>query len=745
MKQLLQSAADGTAAVLDVPAPGVQPGCVLVRNAASLVSAGTERTAVEFAKKSLLAKARSRPDLVRKVLDKARTDGPVSAVQAAFSRLDQPMALGYSSAGVVLEVGEGVEGVRAGDRVACAGAGYASHADVVCVPRNLVAPVPDGVALEHAAFATVGAIGLHGFRLAEVQLGERVAVIGLGLIGLLTVQMARAAGARVLGVDLDPNRVAKALELGADAAVAPDGAEEAALALSGGEGVDAVLVTAGTSSNQPIELAGRIARDRGRVVVVGAVGMDLPRPPFFEKELAFRVSRSYGPGRYDPVYEEGGVDYPIGYVRWTENRNLCSFLEMVATGAVRVEPLVTHRIPIEEGARAYALLTTPGEALLGVVLTYGDAQPRGDSGAPAAGVAAAPARRVDITPATAAGSASGPGVGFLGAGAFATAVLLPALKKAGGFRLTGIASARGPSARHAAGKFGFRFAASAEEEILSDPSTDLVAVLTRHDLHARQIVAALRAGKHVFCEKPPCLGEDQLAYIVRALRAAGPGRILAVGYNRRFAPMMLQVREHMAAAGEPLAVQMRVNAGVVPLDHWIHDPAVGGGRIVGEVCHFVDLAGFVTGAVPVSVHARGLPDRGRYREDNVVISLGMSDGSVATITYVAAGDRALGKERFEVFGGGRSAVVDDFREVRLFGGGRARSRKDRLAQDKGHRGEWEALGRVLRQGGEPPISLESLVATSLATFAAVRSLRSGVEEKVDAAGFIAGVTVPEGA
>ncbi|HSW29036.1 MAG TPA: bi-domain-containing oxidoreductase [Longimicrobiales bacterium] len=732
MKQLLQSPSAGAATVTDVPAPAVQPGCVLVRNAASLVSAGTERTAVEFAKKSLLAKARSRPDLVRKVLDKARTDGPVPALQAALTRLDQPLALGYSCAGVVLEVGDGVEGVRPGDRVACAGAGYACHAEVVCVPRNLVALVPDAVALEHAAFATVGAIGLHGVRLAEVALGDRVAVVGLGLIGLLTVQMLRAAGARVLGVDLDPVRVKLALDLGADAAVVPAGAGEAALALSGGVGVDAVLITAGTSSNEPVELAGRIARDRGRVVVVGAVGMELPRPPFFEKELSFRVSRSYGPGRYDPVYEEGGVDYPIGYVRWTENRNLQAFLEMVASGAVRVEPLITHRIPIEEGARAYGLLTSAAAAPLGVVLTYGSAE--------AAASAGAPSRRVEVVaPSAGAGRASGPGVGVLGAGNFATATLLPAIQKAGGFRLTGIASAQGPSARHAAGKFGFAFAASAEEEILSDPGTDLVAILTRHDLHARQIVAALAAGKHVFCEKPPCLGEEELAGIVQALAAAGGlggARLLALGYNRRFAPMMRRVREHMAGAGEPLMVQVRVNAGPIPAGHWIHDPAVGGGRIVGELCHFVDLAAYLTGAVPVGVHARGVPDRGRYHEDNVALTLSMSDGSVVTIAYVASGDRALGKERYELFGGGRSAVVDDFRSLRLLGGGRERTERARLAQDKGHRGEWEAIHRVLTRGGAPPIEPVSWVATSLATFAAVRSLRSGSEERMDAVGFV---------
>jgi predicted dehydrogenase/threonine dehydrogenase-like Zn-dependent dehydrogenase len=734
MNQLLQSASDGSALVAEVPAPAIQPGCVLVRNAASVVSVGTERTAVDFARKSLLGKARARPDLVGKVLDKARAEGPVSALQAAFARLDQPLALGYASAGVVLEVGEGVEGVRAGDRVACAGAGYAAHAEIVCVPRNLVAPVPEGASLEHAAFATLGSIALHGVRLAEIQLGERVAVIGLGLIGLLTVQILRAAGCRVLGVDLDPDRVRLALEVGADAACAPAEAGAAAAALTGGSGADAVLVTAGTASNEPVELAGALARDRARVVVVGAVGMDLPRPPFFEKELSFRVSRSYGPGRYDPVYEEGGVDYPIGYVRWTENRNLSAFLELVASGAVRVEPLVTHRIPITEGARAYGLLAG-GEPALGIVLTYPDGV-----GDPRRRVAVEARRAGDS--ATVASVAGEPGVAFLGAGSFATATLLPALKKAGGFRLTGVASARGPTAHHAAGKFGFRFAASSQDELLADPGTDLVAILTRHHLHARQIVAALGAGKHVFCEKPPCLSESELADIVRALDAAAQAAsppLLAVGYNRRFAPMVRQMREHLAGAGEPLTLQIRVNAGRLPLDHWVHDPAVGGGRIVGELCHFVDLAAYLTGAVPVRVHARATPDGGRYREDNVVLTLGMSDGTVVSIAYVASGDRALGKERFELFGGGRSAVVDDFREMRLFGGGKRVSQRARLSQDKGHRGEWEALRHALVHGGPPPISLESLVATSLATFAAVRSLRSGVEEAVDGAGFVAGV------
>lgn len=734
MRQLLQSASGGGAEVVDVPAPTVRPGCVLVRTGASLVSAGTERSVVSFARKSLLAKARARPDLVAKVVEKARTDGPVTALKAALTRLDQPLALGYSSAGVVVEVGEGVDGFRPGDLVACAGGGYASHAEMVCVPRNLVAPVPAGVTAEHAAFATVGAIGLHGMRLAEVQLGERVAVIGLGLIGLMVVQLLKAAGVRVLGVDLDPARVKLALDLGADAAVVSGqgdpGAE--ALALSGGAGMDAVLITAGTDSNEPVALAGRLARDRARVVVVGAVGMDLPRPPFFEKELSFRVSRSYGPGRYDPSYEEGGLDYPVGYVRWTENRNLTAVLECMASGGLRVDPLVTHRIPIEEGARAYALLTEGGEPSLGVVLTYGEALP-----------SVAPGRRVALG-APSAPRPTEPGVGVLGAGNFALGTLLPAMKAAGGFRFTGVASARGASARHAAEKHGFAFAASDEAEILRDAGTDLVAILTRHDLHAAQIVAALEAGKHVFCEKPPCLDAGELASIVTALSRAGEGRTLTVGYNRRFAPMTRRLRDHLRSVGEPIVAHVRVNAGFIPAEHWVHDPAVGGGRIIGELCHFVDLAGALTDAVPVRVGAFAAPDGGRYRRDNLSVVVSMSDGSVATITYAASGDRGLGKERVEAFAGGRAAVLDDFRELRLFGGGRPSVEKARLEQDKGHRREWEVLRGVLTGGGDAPIPLRSWVSTSLATFAVERALRTGEVEPVDAEAFIAEALRGEG-
>lgn len=567
MKQMFQSASSGETTVVDVPAPAVMKGGVLIRTAASLISAGTERTSVTFSKMSLVKKARSRPDLVKKVLEKAKNEGILQAVEAAFSKLDQPMVLGYSSAGTVIEVGEGVTDFRVGDRVACAGGKYASHAEIASVPVNLTAPVPDGVPLDHAAFATVGAIGLHGFRVSEAELGETVVVLGLGLIGLLTVQIARAAGCRVIGIDLDPERVALALTLGAEAATTtsedPEGVVRAA---TDGRGADVVLITAGTASNAPVELAGDICRDRGRVVVVGAVGMDLPRPPYYDKELSFRISRSYGPGRYDPTYEEGGVDYPIGHVRWTENRNLRSFLRLVADGSVKIDPVLSHRHPIAEAPEAYARILDPADKALGLLLTY----PEGPD--PAEDTPARTVRVGNPKP-----KVTGEiGLGLLGAGNFATGTLLPAIEKAGGYRMVGVVTRSGVSAQHAASKHGFGFASTSEREIVHHEDVDVVAIATRHDLHARQIRESLAAGKSVFCEKPPCLTRDELAELVRAADAATNSAIL-MGYNRRFSPMGVELRRHFADCGEPMIANYRVNAGFIALDHWTQDPAIGGG------------------------------------------------------------------------------------------------------------------------------------------------------------------------
>lgn len=717
MKQVLQNLRSGETLVADVPAPVARHGTVLVRTAASLVSAGTERMVVEFAGKSLVGKARSRPDLVRQVLDKARREGLLSTIETAFNRLDQPMALGYSSAGTIVELGEGVEGWRVGQRVACAGGGYAVHAEFAVVPLNLLALLPDEVEFEPAAFATLGAIALHGFRLAEAQVGERVAVIGLGLLGLLTASIAQAAGCSVLGIDIDPERTALGIRLGLRTAQR-EHAEEAAQSFARGRGCDAVLICADTPSADPVELAGVIARDRAQVVAVGSVGLSLPRKLYYEKELFFVNSRSYGPGRYDPAYEEGGQDYPLGYVRWTEGRNLEAFVDLLAQKRLDVSSMITHRFPIEKASQAYELITGKmGEKFLGVLLTY----PQMNPPLPKAVVS---------SPAASAGQAQ-IRVGVLGAGNFASAVMLPALQKTEGVELVGIASGSGLSAGHAARKYGFRYAASHAGELFKDSEINTIAVLTRHHLHASQVLAALKAGKHVFCEKPLALNREQLSDVRKQLLSVKNSPLLMVGFNRRFAPLAVRLHQFLRERAEPVAIHYRVNAGYIPANHWVHDPEQGGGRIIGEACHFVDFLTFLIGACPALVSAQGLPGLGRYHEDNAVMTFSFPDGSVGTLSYLANGDRSFAKERVEVFTGGRVAVLDDFRSLEMVHNGRQRVVRSRLRQDKGHQAEWAAFVTAIRNGGLPPIPYEQIFSVHRAVYAALDSLRSGKILQVD--------------
>jgi len=710
MKQLVQDVRSGKTSVVEVPIPRPSAGTVLVRTAASAVSTGTERSLVEFAGMSLAGKARSRPDLVRQTIDKARRDGLLSTLEAVQHRLDQPMPLGYSSSGTVVEVGPGVDNLRAGDRVVCAGGGYAVHGEYAMIPKNLVAPLPAGVDFESGAFATLGAVALHGFRLAEPQVGERVAVIGLGLLGLLAAQVARAAGCGVLGIDIDAARVARAASLGLEA-VPREGAEAAAGSISGGRGFDIVLICAHASKNDPVELAGAIARDRGRLVSIGVVGLELPRKTYFEKELRFVVSRSYGPGRYDPSYEENGHDYPLGYVRWTEGRNLAAFVELVAQGRVDVRSLITHRVPIERGADAYLLITAAHpEPFLGVVLTYPETptplERRAVATAPQAPAPSAVVR-----------------LGVLGAGSFATGVLFPALARLKGIERVGLVSANGYKSAHVARRYGFRTAGTDEAELLHDNQINTIAVLTRHHLHAQQTAAALRAGKHVFCEKPLALSRADLQDVHQALQ--GSGRLLTVGFNRRFAPMSARLRRFLAQAREPLMIHYRVNAGLLPAGHWHYDPQQGGGRILSEVCHFIDYLTFLTGALPMRVLTRALPGGERYREENVLVTVELADGSIGEIAYLANGDRAMSKERIEVFGGGRCAILDDFRRLDLLADGRRSTMRSRLRQDKGHSAAWQAFIAAIQSGGPAPIPYDDLFTVSLATLAAQESLRLG--------------------
>ena len=588
------------------------------------------------------------------------------------------------------------------------------------MPANLLTPLPDDVGFESAAFATLGAIALHGFRLAEAQLGERLAVIGLGLLGLLAVGIARAAGCSVLGVDLDARRVALARQMGAQAVVREQ-ALEAGRAFSHGRGCDAVLVCADTASADPIELAGALARDRARVIAVGAVGLHIPRKIYYEKELTLINSRSYGPGRYDPVYEEAGVDYPIGYVRWTEGRNLAAFVELLSSGRLDIQPLISHRFPIEQAPAAYELITGKrSEPFLGVLLTYPQAPP------------ARPISEVQPGPASRLPASSTPTstvrLGVLGAGNFAAAVLLPALSELPGLEKIGIVSASGSSAQHAARRFGFQYAGSDEARLIHDPQVNTVAILTRHHLHARQVLAALQAGKHVFCEKPLALNAEELSAILSLLASqpATSGQpLLMVGFNRRFSPLARQLALFLAERQEPLALSYRINAGYIPLTHWVHDPAQGGGRILGEACHFIDFLTFLVGAPPLAVSAQALPDRGIYREDNALLTIHFPDGSLGSIAYLANGDRAFSKERVEVFGAGRVAVLDDFRTLEMVHDGQRQVVRSRLRQDKGHQAEWQAFIVAVLAGGPPPIPYEHLSGVTHASLAALQALRAG--------------------
>jgi predicted dehydrogenase len=718
MKQVIQDVRSGETSVVDVPVPFPGPGMALVRTAASLVSAGTERSVVEFAGKSLLGKARSRPDLVRQVLEKVRREGLLTTFDAVQNRLDQPMPLGYSSAGTVVAAGDGLHGFRVGDRVACAGGGYAVHAEYAVVPQNLLAHLPKDVDFESGAFATLGAIALHGFRLAEPQLGERVAVIGLGLLGLLSVGIARAAGCSIFGVDLNPERVERAKELGATA-VTNANAEQAAAAFSQGMGCDIVLICADTPSNDPVELAGTIARDRGSVVAVGAVGMDIPRRMYYHKELQFIVSRSYGPGRYDPLYEEAGIDYPPGYVRWTEGRNLGAFLETLAGGKFDVASLISHRFTIDHATEAYDLITGKAkEAFLAVLLTYPQDEDM---------LTEAP-RLVELDQRKISPSAS-VRLGAIGAGNFATAVLFPALRKVKGIELVGLVTASGLKGAKVGKRYGFHYATTDVDEILKDEGVNTVAVLTRHHLHAEQVIAALQAGKHVFCEKPLALRRDELEEIMQTMRESD--RMLTVGFNRRFSPFAVRLKAFFDGIHEPLAMHYRVNAGYLPLEHWLHDDQQGGGRIIGEACHFIDFLTFVNGSAPVQVSAAGLPDASRYREDNVIITLEYPDGSVGTVSYLAAGDRTFPKERIEIIGGGRVAVLDDFRRLEIIQNGKRKVQRAWLRQEKGHRQEWEAFLGALEKGGPPPIPYEHLIAVGLSSIATVEALRSRSSVKIE--------------
>lgn len=678
----------GATEIADVPSPAPSAGNLLIRTTRSLISSGTERMLLEFGKAGPLEKARQQPDKVKMVLEKVRTDGLLPTIAAVRHKLDQPLAMGYCNVGRVLEVGAGISGFAVGDRVASNG----SHAEIVRVPMNLAARIPDSVSDEEAAFTVVAAIGLQGIRLVQPTLGESVVVTGLGLIGLLSVQLLRAHGCRVLGIDPDPAKLEVARRFGAETAQVSDGNDvvAAATAFSRGRGVDAVLITAATTSNEPVHQAALMSRKRGRIVLVGVAGLELSRADFYEKELTFQVSCSYGPGRYDPKYERDGHDYPVGLVRWTEQRNFEAVLDMMADGRLDVRPLISHRFAFSDAARAYGVVGG-AEPSLGIVLTYRSDAEATDETLRESRVSLSSAAEPRVAP-------TGARLGFVGAGNYATAVLIPAFKAAGA-ELALIASAGGASGVHAGRKFGFRETTTDASSVFARDGIHAVIVTTRHDSHARFVLQALAARRHVFVEKPLCLTIDELTSI-SAAHAQAPGVLLMVGFNRRFAPQVRKVKELLQGVSAPKSFVMTVNAGAIPPEHWTQDANVGGGRILGEACHFVDLLRFLADA-PIVSHAASYMDTST--RDTVNIELRFADGSIGSIHYFANGSKAFPKERLEIFTQGRVLQLDNFRRLQGFGWPGFTS-MNLWRQDKGQKDCAAAFVRALEAGGPAPIS-----------------------------------------
>ncbi len=710
MRALLEDLKTGEVCTHEVPAPEIQPGGILVRTAFSAISSGTEKVTVEAGQKSLLGKAVARPDLVRQVLQHAQSNGIRAAYQKVQARLDTLTPLGYSCAGYVLEAGSQVSEFQPGDRVACAGAGYANHAEVNFIPRNLAVRVPENVSLQAAALTTIGAIAMQGVRQADVRFGETVAVIGAGLVGILTIQILRAAGCRVIAIDLSGDRAALATTLGAHLGLSTsDPALESTVASFSRYGVDAALITAATKSADPLELAAKLLRDRGRISVVGDIGMGVSRVNMYSKEISLVMSRSYGPGRYDPQYEEGGQDYPIGYVRWTEKRNMEAFLDLLAAGSLQVEPLLAHRFSVEEGSKAYAALRNG--IYTGLIDYHAAADFQASAGKPVATRSAQPRPAGKLR------------VGCIGAGAFARGVIFPHLRSSANLILESVASSAGSAAESARKGFAFSNAES-PSQLLSNPNVDAIFILTRHDSHAAYVRSALERRKSVFVEKPLAVDREQLemvktAYLEQDLGGRAP--FLMVGYNRRFSPFTEKLMNFFAHRKEPMVIHIRCNGGFIPATSWIQAPG-NGGRIVGELCHFVDLARAIVGYPMRSITAAALPDAQRYNRDNVTITISFTDGSIANLLYLANGDRSVPKEYLEVFCQGSIARIDDFKTLSLARKGKTEVFK--TSQDKGHRREIELTIEAMERGASSPIPFDQLIEVTEATFAIEEAIRT---------------------
>lgn len=723
MKQALQYPKRGELRVEELPAPALKIGGVVIANRASLISAGTERAIIELAEKSIVGKARQRPDLVRQVISKVKTEGLMNTYRKVKNRLEAPVPLGYSCAGVISEVSREITDLAVGQRVAAAGFGYASHAEMVFVPKNLTVPIPDKVSMEEAAFVTLGAIALQGVRQANPTLGEKIAVVGLGLLGLMTMQALKANGCSVVGLDIDESKLALARSLGCDLTLNNSAAatQSQIMNFTGGVGVDRVIITAASASPELMNQAAEMCRDRGHITVVGAVSMDLDRRPFYNKELSMNLSRSYGPGRYDTKYEEQGHDYPIAYVRWTERRNMECFLNMIADGKMNVRELITHRFPIESANDGFDLiLGKTHEKFMGVVVTY-------------AAAASAASQSVQVNSSSLKGMKSRPGhmtLGAIGAGNFATGVLFPILKTLKNVDLKEVVATGGTKALQVARSFGFETAGTSVEQMLDRPDINAVLIATPHNFHAQQVIAALNANKDVFVEKPLATDNEELKNVIIAFQNSS-GKLMA-GFNRRHSPAARVLKKHIAELGAPALYTYRINAGFIPKESPLQDDTIGKGRIIGEVCHFVDTIMYLSGAVPVSVFAVGAGFKGgQYlSSDNAQINLTLSDGSTAVITYVACGGSGLAKELIEAHCKGVSFVIEDFKMTRMYRDGTAKTLLTGK-QDKGHEQELKTFSTLTRDDAQMTEMLNDAIIATRATFGIVESMGTGAVVNID--------------
>ena len=735
MQQLIQNYKTGKMELVDVPMPHCGSNSVLVKNIASLVSIGTERSIIDLGKKSLLGKAKARPDLVKRFLDKAQKEGFVKTFYEALGRLDTPTPLGYSSAGVVVQAGKNVHKFSVGDRVACIGAGYASHAEYITVPEHLCARIPQGVNFEEASFGMLGIIALHGIRCANLTFGERVAVIGLGLLGLLTVQILKSYGCVVVGFDIDHDKVMMAKQLGIDIAVNDiEEFKNITDKYTEGFGADAVIITAATKSDEPIHLAVEITRFRGRVVVVGVADIHPNRNEMWHKEVEIIVSKAAGPGSLDPIYENKGIDYPMGYVRWTENRNLQEFLRLIHQKKIHLTPLITHRVSIKDSLSLYDdMLKAKGGPYIGVVLKYDDESSFSTNDdtqteEPKSNISVDSCNSGKFTFAI---SNQKPVVGVIGAGLFGKALLIPALAKISHIKLHTISTATGINANHVSKKYDFRQITTNYNEILENEEINSVVILTPHSLHAKMVIESLNAGKHIFVEKPLCINVDELQAITETYQQLNTKPFLMVGYNRRFSPHSERAKKIIFNRKDPIMINYRINAGYVPPDHWVHSEEEGGSRIIGEICHFVDLMIYFTECNPTKVYAEKVSGNNKtiVNDDNVSIIIKFSDGSVGNIFYSASGDKAFSREQIEIYCEGKTLVINDFKESHFWLGGRKKNFKT-FNQEMGYYQELQHFANVISGKEKPKIIYEEIYHSTLTVFKINESLSNGTGVKV---------------